>query len=56
MRMILATTLAVLAISLLPGLALAECRGGHSGETAASCMPGTVWDAGTGTCVENPTS
>lgn len=51
----IATTLAVLAISLLPGSALAECRGDHS-ESAASCMPGMVWDAGTGTCVEKPTS
>jgi len=52
----IATTLAVLAISLLPGLAFAECRGAHTDETAASCMPGMVWDAGTGTCVEKPTS
>ncbi len=51
----IATTLAVLAISLLPGLALAECMG-HPDETAASCMPGMVWDAGSGTCVEKPTS
>lgn len=47
--------LAVLALGLMPGLALAECRGDHT-ENAASCMPGMVWDAGTGTCVEKPTS
>ena len=50
-----ATLLAALALGLLPGFALAECRGDHA-ESAASCMPGMVWDAGTGTCVEKPTS
>ena len=49
------TLLAALALGLLPGFALAECRGDHS-ESAASCMPGMVWDAGSGTCVEKPTS
>lgn len=52
----LATTFAALALGLLPGFALAECRGEHSNETAASCMPGMVWDASAGTCVEKPTS
>jgi hypothetical protein len=50
-----AVILAVLATSLLPGLALAECMG-QPLQTAASCVPGMVWDAGAGTCVENPTS
>lgn len=49
-----ATLFAALALGLLPGLALADCRGDH--QTAASCMPGTVWDAPTSTCVEKPTS
>lgn len=51
-----AIILAALAVSLLPGFALAECRGSHAGETAASCMPGMVWDAASGTCVEKPSS
>ena len=48
------STLAVLALTLWPSLAAAECRGDH--QSAASCMPGTVWDAPSGTCVEKPTS
>lgn len=52
----LTTTLAALALALLPGFALAECRGEHATQTAASCMPGTNWDATKGTCVENPSS
>ena len=51
-----ATTLAALALALLPGLAFAECRGGHSDQQAASCMPGTSWDETKGTCVEKPSS
>jgi hypothetical protein len=51
-----ATTLAALAIALLPGLTFAQCRGEHSDQTAASCMPGMVWDATAGTCVDKPTS
>jgi hypothetical protein len=49
-----ATTLAALAIALLPGLAFAQCK--HSEQTAASCMAGTTWDAAKGTCVETPSS
>jgi hypothetical protein len=50
----IATTLAVLALTLLPAVAAtAACRGD---ETAASCLPGLVWDEGKGTCVEKPTS
>lgn len=52
----IATTLAALAISLLPGFAFAQCRGEHSDQTAASCMPGTTWDATKGTCVDKPAS
>lgn len=51
-----ATILAALAISLLPGLALAECMGGHANQSAASCLPGMVWDGAKGTCVEKPAS
>jgi hypothetical protein len=52
-----ATTLAVLAFTLLPTLAAAGgCRGEHVDQTAASCMAGTTWDAVKGTCVENPSS
>ncbi len=51
-----AITLAVLALSLLPALASAECMGGHPDQSAASCLPGMVWDGAKGTCVEKPTS
>jgi hypothetical protein len=51
-----ATTLAVLAFTLLPSLAFAQCRGEHSDQSAASCLPGMVWDGAKGTCVEKPTS
>lgn len=50
------TTLAALAIALLPGFAFAQCVGKHTEQTAASCMPGTAWDAAKGTCVETPSS
>jgi hypothetical protein len=52
----IATTLAALAISLLPAFAFAECNGGHSSQSAASCIPGMVWDGDKGTCVEKPAS
>ena len=51
-----ATTHAALAIALLPNLAIAQCRGEHTDQTAASCMPGMVWDGAKGTCVDKPTS
>jgi hypothetical protein len=51
-----ALSLAVLAITLLPAQAFAQCRGEHPDQTAASCMPGTTWDAAKGSCVDNPTS
>lgn len=50
------TTLAALAIALLPGLAFAQCAGKHTDQTAASCMAGTTWDAVKATCVETPSS
>lgn len=50
------TTLAALAIALLPGSAFAQCAGQHKDQTAASCMAGTTWDAAKGTCVETPSS
>ena len=50
------TAFAALALALLPGLAFAQCRGEHADQTAASCMPGMVWDATAGTCVDKPTS
>jgi hypothetical protein len=52
------TTLAAIALSLAPGLALAQ--GCHSDqikqETASSCMAGATWDEAKGSCVTNPTS
>lgn len=51
-----ATTLAALAIALLPSLAFAQCAGKHATETAASCMPGTTWDAEKGSCIASPSS
>ena len=52
----IATTLAALAIALLPGFAFAQCAGKHSEQTAASCMVGTTWDEAKGACVETPSS
>ena len=52
----IATTLAALAIALLPASAFAQCAGKHTEQTAASCTPGTTWDAVKGTCVETPSS
>lgn len=49
--------LTALALTVLPGLALAEgCQWGHPDETAASCSPGLTWDAQTRTCVSVTTS
>ncbi len=53
------TTLAVIALSLAPTLALAggDCHGMKAKEvTASSCMPGTTWDEATAACTANPTS
>lgn len=52
------TTLAAIALSLAPGLALAQ--GCHSdqikAESASSCVPGATWDEAKSACVANPTS
>jgi hypothetical protein len=53
------TTLAVIALSLAPGMALAggDCHGDKvKAETAASCIPGATWDEEKGACVTTPTS
>jgi hypothetical protein len=52
------TTLAVIALSLAPGLAFAGggCSGMKAKEvTASSCVPGTTWDEASKACVA-PTS
>jgi hypothetical protein len=51
-----ATIFAVLAFSIVPSLASATCMGEHTSQSAASCLPGMVWDSAKGTCVEKPTS
>ncbi len=43
------TILAVLALSLTPAIAMAECSYGK--QQAASCKAGTSFDQATGTCV-----
>ncbi len=52
------TTLAAIALSLAPGIALAQ--GCHSDQikddTASSCAPGATWDSARSACVANPTS
>lgn len=51
------TMLTALALSLAPGLALAqECDRGVKDETASSCVAGYSWDEATSACVANPTS
>ena len=52
------TTLTVIALSLAPGLALAQgCHGDKAkAETASSCVPGSTWDETKSACVTNPTS
>ncbi len=51
------TTLAAIALALLPSLALAQgCGHGMKEETASSCKDGYVWDEGKGTCVVQPSS
>lgn len=47
------TTLAAIALLLIPALAGAECRGiSHDSTSAGSCAPGLIWDAETGQCVK----
>lgn len=45
----IAVTLAALALSVVPAFANG-CHDKVKEETAASCMPGYVWDAATATC------
>ena len=48
--------LAVLALAVMPGAALAACFGDHAKEEIVmSCADGTVYDADTQTCVPAPT-
>jgi hypothetical protein len=47
---------ALVAFTLLPSFAAsASCVGNHT-QSAASCVPGMVFDEAKGTCVEKPTS
>mgnify|MGYP000595493173 CR=1 FL=1 len=51
------TTLAVIALSLSPTLALAGgCTDKAKEITASSCIAGSTWDEAKGSCVANPTS
>jgi len=51
-----AAIFSVLAVTLLSGAAMASCRDDGIDQTAASCLPGMVWDEATAACVDNPTS
>ena len=48
------TILIALSLTILPAASYAFCSG-HE-DQAQSCVPGTVWDAEAGTCVEQATS
>jgi hypothetical protein len=52
------TTLAALALSIVPGLAFAGggCHDGMKEVTASSCKDGAVWDESKGMCVVQPSS
>jgi hypothetical protein len=53
----IAVTLSALALSLAPAIAFAQCsHGAPKAETASSCLPGSTWDAATGTCTTTPSS
>lgn len=46
------TTLAAIALLLVPGMTFAECAGmKHTKTSAAVCSAGTVWDGQSGKCV-----
>lgn len=49
-------TVSILALSAFPSLSFASCRGDALDQTAAACLPGTVWDAEKGMCIEAPSS
>lgn len=50
------TGLIVVALTVLPTLAMAECNWGHKEQVTMSCTDGTVYDAATGGCVTSTTS
>lgn len=52
--MTLKTTLAALALTLMPAVSFAFCSGTE--HQAQSCAPGSVWDADQQTCVEQTNS
>ena len=55
--MMLKTTLAAIALALMPTLALAGgCHGEAKDITASSCKDGAVWDQARGMCVVQPSS
>lgn len=49
-------TLTILALSVVPSLALADCKGQALDQTAASCLPNMIWDDAQGRCVPAPSS
>ncbi|WP_425044204.1 carbohydrate-binding module family 14 protein [Primorskyibacter sp. S87] len=48
------TLACALTLALVPAIAYASCSG--RGHQAQSCAPGTVWDAGSQTCVKSVNS
>ena len=50
------TAISLIALVLMPSIAAANCSGEKLEETAASCIPGTTWDAEKGSCIANPAS
>lgn len=55
--MTIKTLLAVLALSLTPALAFAQCTGDkHMSTQASACGEGMVYDTATNACVLKPTS
>lgn len=55
--MTIKTVLAVLALSLVPALATAQCMGDmHKNTTASACGEQMVYDPSTQSCVLKPTS
>lgn len=52
--MTIKTSLAALALTLIPAFAYATCSA--RGHQAQSCAPGTVWDANAQTCIKQVNS
>ena len=50
------TAFIALVITIAPGLAMAECFGGHSNQVVMSCPQGQMYDAETQNCVPLTTS